>query len=239
MRLYYFTSQKYGLAAIFDQRIKVALHKELNDPFDFIGIATDSFSDRMQVNAVRRRMSEKTGILCMSKKWSEPLLWSHYADSHKGICLTFEVNDDEWRDVKYVRFRPKLSTYNKAKISHLTEADLLDLSHKKFKDWHYENECRMTVPLEETTVENGISFLDFGQHLVLKEVRFGERTSITDAEVHAILTFNEDVKIGFTRSAFRTFSVVMRPKKNAEWNDTGRVIQTKRLRRIVKSPIKK
>lgn len=53
MRLYYYTSLKYGLAAIRDQRIKISHFDALNDPFDFIGVATDTEEQRKQVEERR------------------------------------------------------------------------------------------------------------------------------------------------------------------------------------------
>lgn len=34
------------------------------------------------------------GICCFSEKSSDILMWSHYADCHKGICLEFDVKKD-------------------------------------------------------------------------------------------------------------------------------------------------
>jgi Protein of unknown function (DUF2971) len=31
------------------------------------------------------------GVLCLSERYDDILMWSHYADSHRGICLEFEA----------------------------------------------------------------------------------------------------------------------------------------------------
>ncbi|MDW9570209.1 DUF2971 domain-containing protein [Sinorhizobium meliloti] len=31
------------------------------------------------------------GIVCLSDNWQHPMMWSHYADRHRGICLAFDV----------------------------------------------------------------------------------------------------------------------------------------------------
>ncbi|GFE72354.1 hypothetical protein NTCA1_00030 [Novosphingobium sp. TCA1] len=33
----------------------------------------------------------KQGVLSLSEKWDEPLLWSHYADQHRGICIEYDA----------------------------------------------------------------------------------------------------------------------------------------------------
>jgi hypothetical protein len=35
-------------------------------------------------------------VFCLSKKFDNILMWSHYADDHKGICIGFQVKI--WRD---------------------------------------------------------------------------------------------------------------------------------------------
>jgi hypothetical protein len=41
-------------------------------------------------------------MLCFSRTSSNILMWSHYGDNHKGICLGFDVPDEFARDVRYV-----------------------------------------------------------------------------------------------------------------------------------------
>ncbi|MDQ1185456.1 DUF2971 domain-containing protein [Agrobacterium larrymoorei] len=91
MRLYYYTKLQYGLAAIRDKRIKISLYDSLNDPFDFLGLAIDYRSERRRLSKIKKELSASFGIVCLSETWKEPLMWGHYADSHRGICLGFEV----------------------------------------------------------------------------------------------------------------------------------------------------
>lgn len=34
-------------------------------------------------------------IYCLSKSKNHPLMWAHYADSYKGICLEFEFHHED------------------------------------------------------------------------------------------------------------------------------------------------
>lgn len=34
--------------------------------------------------------SNKLGIVCLSKKHNDILMWSHYSNKHRGICLKFD-----------------------------------------------------------------------------------------------------------------------------------------------------
>ena len=31
------------------------------------------------------------GVFSLSKTWRSPLMWSHYADEHRGICLEYDT----------------------------------------------------------------------------------------------------------------------------------------------------
>ena len=42
MRLYHFLNAEYGLLNIRHRRLKIARINELNDPFEFLGVATKS-----------------------------------------------------------------------------------------------------------------------------------------------------------------------------------------------------
>ena len=34
------------------------------------------------------------GVCCFTRKADDPLMWSHYANSHRGVCLLYEIPDD-------------------------------------------------------------------------------------------------------------------------------------------------
>ena len=40
--------------------------------------------------AILKSLKEKSGICSFSKSYLNTKMWSHYADSHKGICLIFD-----------------------------------------------------------------------------------------------------------------------------------------------------
>lgn len=33
------------------------------------------------------------GVLSLAARWDNPLMWSHYADEHRGICIEFDTRD--------------------------------------------------------------------------------------------------------------------------------------------------
>ncbi len=81
-------------------------------------------------------------ICCFSSKQNNLLMWAHYADSHKGICLEFDTLKDldtfsSTVPVQYVKKYPYLSIINNF------EAIISRCILTKSKEWKYENEYRV------------------------------------------------------------------------------------------------
>lgn len=100
MRVYHFINEKFGLENIKRRRLKIARIDELNDPFEFIARA-DNERERAALRATREEQTKKTGLLCFSRSWQNPVQWSHYADRHRGFCLGFDVPDALIKEVTY------------------------------------------------------------------------------------------------------------------------------------------
>lgn len=84
-----------------------------------------------------------SAITCFSEVHDHPLMWGHYADSHKGVCLIFDeiANDQtEWFafPVAYQEARPRvnLTRFNDPNV--MMQALFLKSNH-----WSYEREQRM------------------------------------------------------------------------------------------------
>lgn len=41
------------------------------------------------------------GVLALSERWDEPLMWSHYAAQHQGICIEYKVSVSNTRPVVF------------------------------------------------------------------------------------------------------------------------------------------
>jgi hypothetical protein len=132
-----------------------------------------------EVNAMikrglRERLPSMLGVLCMSRNLNQPLMWSHYADSHRGVVVEFDdkhpsfnrkrsdVDDFGWlRTVVYSKLRPKL---NMEAIDSDVAFEILALT--KSDHWAYEEEARLIWPLSSadetiTTDAGPIHLLSF------------------------------------------------------------------------------
>jgi hypothetical protein len=213
MRLYHFTTQKFGLLAMKDRRLKIARINELNDPFELIGWNLRDKATRSKLQEWKTERNEQLGILCLSRKWSNPLLWGHYADKHRGIVLGFDVpENDTYIPVKYRRSRLPVPTGR-----NLVGTDVDGLLLTKFSAWRYETEFRCFCPLNQNIHEDGLYFEPFSADLKLAEVIVGAASTITRSELAVALgSENGHVETFKARPAFGSFSVV-RNRNKALW----------------------
>src|SRR5260221_8529019 len=89
MRVYKFISSKYGLKALREQRLKISEVDSLNDPFDLLPFDLSNPAIRQWLVGERSKIGKSFGLLCFSKQWQNFLLWTHYAEGHRGLCLGF------------------------------------------------------------------------------------------------------------------------------------------------------
>ncbi|NTB86838.1 DUF2971 domain-containing protein [Agrobacterium tumefaciens] len=209
MQLYYYTKLQYGLASVRDRRIKISLYDSLNDPFDFLGVAIDTTEQEAELKKIRDELSKRQGIICLSETWKEPLMWGHYANSHKGVCLGFEVGAPDYEKIDYRPARPKLSDFGKASINELTHEDRSQIALRKFNRWSYEREWRRIVDLGSQDYVDGNHYLRFDDKMVLKTILFGSKSEISTDKIEKIATAYPDVKIAITGPAKNDFDIII------------------------------
>jgi hypothetical protein len=215
MRLYYYTSQQYGIQSLNDRRLKIARFTELNDPFDWIGIATNTAQHRRELRKLKQKFDLTNGLLCMSTSWDVPLLWSHYADKHRGICLGFEVDEDDWEQVDYVDERPTLQTYNRPSVTSLRLSDIHHLMKTKGGDWKYEAEYRKFIRLGAPDLRTGLYFQPFSTGMKLISIHVGERSSVPRSWIKGLVEHNGGtIEMQKVRTAYRSYKVVLDSPQN-------------------------
>jgi hypothetical protein len=199
MRAYKFLDARYGKKDIVERRVKVSTFADMNDPFELIGV-------RWRHSGVEQMLTTQHnsghGVTCLSRNCADPLLWAHYADKHRGICLGFDIPDDpnKVRPVIYAGERELLDPHSllrtlRADASPESLADARETVIRKlllkYEGWNYEDEVRMFYRLEK-----GMTFHDFDEDFTLKEVILGLRCAVTKRSVLNWLNgYNREVEI--------------------------------------------
>ena len=145
------------------------------------------------------------GVCCFSRTLYNALMWSHYADGHKGVCLYYEIPPSFIVDPANGMFGYSPVTYGDDALfdwlvstNDLEGLSPLDAAIKimkraltvKGKDWAYEDEARLIRPASGT-MKIRPEFL--------KQICFGMRTSDEHkAKLRAIVSDKYDNNVTFS-----------------------------------------
>lgn len=212
LRVYHVTSAEFGISDISLGHLKVARFSDLNDPFELMAMRFRANSRKTATDFVHE-LDSHTGLLCFSADWKNPVLWSHYGDKHRGICLGFNLRRERAEEVLYE---------DKRILDQLADggtADLLDptlqaqLRRTKFSSWSYEEEQRVLLPLSNAKSVGSLHFYPFDSDLHLSEVILGPRCSLPlDAVKTLVNQLHSGVTTISSRLADGHFAVV--PKES-------------------------
>lgn len=179
---------------------------EINDPFDCRLDVRKSFERAVAVTAGERRSSLEEALkhgallekfaaqfntfgICsfslLEGSFDEPVLWSHYADSHKGVCLLYRFPEAFLDDpakiigVDKVQYGRNVLTdwLVNSPVQPSEEGFVVELTKTfltaKNKPWEYEKEARIIRPT------HGVLGIPRG---FLEQVCFGLRTPQADRD---------------------------------------------------------
>ncbi len=113
-----------------------------NDPFEIAHKFMSSVSD--ETYEQNREFLQNAEISCFSRTSIEPLMWSHYAEKHQGVCYIFDELElvtfglcSSFNDVTYSNHFP--SIYDSF------QRELNKVIYTKSLNWAYEKEYRIIL----------------------------------------------------------------------------------------------
>ncbi|MFI8380824.1 DUF2971 domain-containing protein [Pseudomonas sp. NPDC079086] len=189
MRVYHFLKEKYAIEALKNRHLKIARLNALNDPYEYFHMETDNYLARVTLKERKNRANREYGLLCFSASYSSPVQWAHYAESHAGICLGFEVPDSSLIKIQYTEKRTPGSEFKDS----LDIKGLEFIKHmlsKKHAHWNYEEEHRMLVRFPGKIMDDRLMFEPFSEKLQVSEVLLGARSKLSNKEIKSILRSN-------------------------------------------------
>lgn len=98
-------------------------------------------------NSLRTTM-QKIGVLCLSATPSEILMWSHYAENHRGFCVEYDCSEGtQLRRLAHpVRYSETIPALSLANLPSDAKDNFLDVCiFTKAKQWEYEQEWRVLM----------------------------------------------------------------------------------------------
>ncbi|MFB2649527.1 DUF2971 domain-containing protein [Shewanella mangrovisoli] len=204
--IYKYMSEVAAISFLKDPWIRVTPKAALNDPFEcrptqltkerivkkFKGQKSLSTQPNLIIHNFEGVM-DYFGIVSLSKSFNDLLMWSHYADSHKGLMLEFDLDeikkltilyDDKIEDnVQYTHSRAFEGVGNS--LNEIRRHYFLS----KSPPWGYENEYRLVLPInlnmkvafdqESKESLHDMKVLGFSAELSRNKSRFTEKYSLT------------------------------------------------------------
>lgn len=128
-------------------------------------------SFHQQIDEFTTNLNEKVGIYSLAGRYNHELLWAHYANSHYGFCIEYDLhklkngysNEDLYSfQINYSSKPPQL------RLSDITNRNTQETIKKiagfKSKEWKYEEETRIVFdkPKMRHYHPNAISGVYFG-----------------------------------------------------------------------------
>lgn len=214
MRAYHFLTEQHALDDLRRRRLKVSRLEDMNDPFELLAVTLRKKEHRVALRGFTNDIDCIWGALCFSRRWYHPMLWSHYADKHRGICLGFDVPKNKALPITYNAKRLKFDIERQLSKKTRDVKLGLKLITTKYDGWKYEDEIRLVVAIKEADPDTGMYFYEFGPELKLREVIIGPRSGLSKSDVAAVLSAEDSgAKIITARLAFQTFRVVRNKAK--------------------------
>lgn len=138
------------VAAVRERFVYCSRYRDMNDPMEGLYKAARSArEDPSWGEAVREIRSEKLalGIASFSETWDHPLMWAHYADGFRGICIAYRLRRlleelDEACTLTRMSYADRPHTLNQVRVEDRDVRAKALLSQKSVA-WNYEREWRL------------------------------------------------------------------------------------------------
>lgn len=100
------------------------------------------------------RKTHATGVLCLSEKFDSPLMWSHYGQQHRGVCIEYDVSKLEYSSIRRVVYGGDRQISADCLFRWIEDGDGVSQQEverasllTKSSEWRYEKEWRLLGPI--------------------------------------------------------------------------------------------
>lgn len=220
VKLYSFRSiSKYSLGDLVNRTITVCHPSVMNDPFDSPVML---WSDKKNLDNL---CSEKNHVESYSKTFDyfrircfsmcspkNILMWSHYADNHKGFCIKYRLSNyfiNESENELGCHMYLKKVNYTKTKNTKL-RIDIKSIDSTlgyatKYKDWKYEKEVRLIS--YNPMIEGKYNEIELDSESNIEAIYFGYRCSDQDIQTIKNICIERYNNINFYKMMLNTTDI--------------------------------
>ena len=160
------------LNLITEEKVKIRNFNYFNDPADPI--------IKLQIKELPeiKDMINKIKICSLSSEYDNFLMWSHYSNEHKGICIAYDISKiKEYNKtiLKKVIYTKKIQIYKP--YNHIfenptlnEEKNFISLFYLKHKNWKYEKEYRIITYEDYDFINLPIKAIYFGMNADINHI---------------------------------------------------------------------
>ncbi len=161
MKLYKYKSLsnfEFVVDILLNKRLYAAHFEDLNDPME--GDFDKNYADRAYLESIMEEM-DSIRVCSLSKNMHNSILWAHYADGFKGICIEIEIDESILtpHEITYSGFTPIPSEGDRGVYGTEDEMHPYDWAiaslKGKYDAWKYEDEYRIFS--QDAYIKNGVN----------------------------------------------------------------------------------
>lgn len=198
--LYNYTSININtIKSILNEQLWLSHTNSFNDPVD------PSIKQFKKYKEDYNYLLDSIKVGCLTTKKDNTLMWSHYADKHRGICIEYDIGKIYEKDnliINKVNYNMPIITNKSIADNEILEIDninrLIELFSLKSNEWKYEKEYRILY-YDKERKKDGI-LID----CPIKSICFGTETSEDDKKlIRKIIKNKKGNKIEFKEAKFK------------------------------------
>jgi hypothetical protein len=200
--LYRYLDATAALKTIEFRSFRISRIKDLNDPFEWrLGFNGHDLQHEAELaawgEAVLERRNKATGIISYSATSKDPVLWSHYADQHRGVAFEIRRRADEM--LKKINYLPERATidvnkynqlrHSKDKLREYLRPIVVRLTEQKSPSWKYEQEYRDNFNLQKTNfydLRDGYFHIKIPDNFLMRVI-LGWRCQLKETDMENLL----------------------------------------------------
>lgn len=198
--LYNYTSININtIKSILNEQLWLSHTNSFNDPVE------PSIKQFKKYKEDYNYLLDSIKVGCLTTKKDNTLMWSHYADKHRGICIEYDIGKIYEKDnliINKVNYNMPIITNKSIADNEILEIDninrLIELFSLKSNEWKYEKEYRILY-YDKERKKDGI-LID----CPIKSICFGTETSEDDKKlIRKIIKNKKGNKIEFKEAKFK------------------------------------
>lgn len=198
--LYNYTSININtIKSILNEQLWLSHTNSFNDPVD------PSIKQFKKYKEDYNYLLDSIKVGCLTTKKDNTLMWSHYADKHRGICIEYDIGKIYEKDnliINKVNYKMPIITHKSIVDKETLEIDnikrLIELFSIKSNEWKYEKEYRILY-YDKERKKDGV-LID----CPIKSICFGTETSEDDKNlIYEIVKNKKGNQIEFKEAKFK------------------------------------